>query len=94
MKPPTPRGYINRMDTARKFPVNTCGSTRSLQIIAEQLAESGHSSTVEEFPEDVAVQIALVVEELWAARSMLRELGYEPYVKSTYGMTRYRKATA
>ena len=60
-----------RVNRARKFPENTCGSSRHLHIIADRLAAGKPYPMIEEEPEHVAGSIYAVLEALWKARTKL-----------------------
>jgi hypothetical protein len=67
---------IRRMRRARRFAQNTCPASRHAQLIAETLAEGRDYPMLREEPEHVAGSIASVVADLFAARTMLDQLGY------------------
>lgn len=55
---------------ARKFPSNTCGASRYLHGIADDLALGGTKRVVDD-PQGVAERIYAVITALWKARSKL-----------------------
>ncbi|PTX52666.1 hypothetical protein IQ03_03877 [Gemmobacter caeni] len=67
---------IRRMRRARRFAQNTCPASRHAQLIAETLAEGRDYPMLREEPEHVAGSIASVVADLFAARTVLDQLGY------------------
>ena len=60
---------MSKADEFRDFPHNTCGSTRRLQIVADQLLTEGHSIDVQENPIEIAEAIDRVVAELYRLRT-------------------------
>lgn len=62
-----------RVDRARNFPANTCGSSRHLHIMAEALLGRGYPMLTEE-PRHCAESILSVLESLWKARTELARL--------------------
>ena len=56
---------------ARKFPSNTCGASRYLHDLADDLAK-GNLTLVEDDPQGVAECIYAVITALWEARDKAR----------------------
>ena len=56
---------------ARKFPSNTCGASRYLHDLADDLAK-GSLTLVEDDPQGVAECIYAVITALWEARDKAR----------------------
>lgn len=70
-----------RVSRARKFPTNTCPSSRHLHIIADCLLKPKKDGglrypMLEEEPEHCAESILAVLASLWEARTKLEK--YEP----------------
>jgi hypothetical protein len=65
-----------RVTRARKFPTNTCGASRHLHMIADNLLDCPHldylSTMVDR--EHVAESMLIVLESLWKARTELAKL--------------------
>jgi hypothetical protein len=66
------RAMAAAADKARQFPTNTCGASRHVQLIAEQLLEYGALSGAD--PDHVAESLLATVAALWAARTELAAL--------------------
>lgn len=67
---------IQRMDSNRDFPNNTCPASRHVQLIAEQLYSIGSYPLLQDDPQHCAGSIASVVSSLYQTRSFLLSLGY------------------
>ena len=67
-----------RVNRARKFPVNTCSSSRHLHIMADTLASGKPYLMLIDEPEHCAMSIYAVLESLWKARTELARLKGEP----------------
>jgi hypothetical protein len=66
---------IERMESARDFPNNTCGASRHAQDVAEQLIEGRLIEP--ELAEHVGESIAATVAALWEARTKIARLEAE-----------------
>jgi hypothetical protein len=73
---PTAADLVAEMDRHRKFPENTCPSSRHVQMIAEALATEGCYGMIEDDPMHVASSLSTVVSSLYQTRSFLMDLGY------------------
>lgn len=58
-----------RARKARKFPANTCGASRHLHMLADQLAKGKQPFMLTEEPEHCAEDIYAVISALWEART-------------------------
>ena len=67
---------LKRVKKARKFPINTCPSSRHVQIMAENLLDKGYPMLAEE-PEHCAQSLLSTVAALYEARNMLRKMGVD-----------------
>lgn len=67
---------IDRMDSCRDFPNNTCPASRHVQMIAEGLYSIGNYPLLQDDPQHCASSIASVVSSLYQTRSFLLSLGY------------------
>lgn len=67
---------VKSMQESRCFPDNTCPATRHLQIMAEELLQTGNYPMLQEDPSHCASSIASVVSSLYQARTFLKSLGY------------------
>lgn len=63
-----------RANRARKFPDNTCSSSRHLHIMADTLARGKPYLMLTEEPEHCAMSMYAVLESLWKARAELARL--------------------
>ena len=63
-----------RVDRARKFMVNTCGASRHVHMMAEQLAKGKPYHMLTEEPQHCAGSLLSVLESLWKARDELIRL--------------------
>lgn len=60
--------------TKRRFPHNTCPASRHVEILADQLLDSGRSAMIESEPENCAVSMHSTVEALYGARDRIEQL--------------------
>lgn len=67
-----------RINRARKFPDNTCPSSRHLHIIADQLGSGKPYPMLTEEPEHCAQSMYAVLEALFKARTELQKLKAKP----------------
>jgi hypothetical protein len=63
-----------RVNRARRFPDNTCPSSRHLHIMADTLASGKPYSMLAEDPEHCAQTMYAVLESLFKARTELQRL--------------------
>ena len=63
-----------RVNRARKFPDNTCPSSRHLHLMADTLASGKPYFMFAEEPEHCAMSIYAVLESLWKARAEIARL--------------------
>lgn len=63
-----------RVNRARNFPINTCGASRHLHIMADCLLSKRGYPMFQEEPEQCAEDILSVLESLWKARTELARL--------------------
>ncbi len=71
-----------RVNRARKFPTNTCASSRHLHIMADRLAAGKQYFMFTEEPEHCAMSMYAVLESLWKARNEIARLkGEQPNAK-------------
>ena len=63
-----------RVNRARKFPDNTCPSSRHLHIMADRLASGKEYPMFTDEPEHCAMTMYAVLESLWKARTELARL--------------------
>lgn len=68
------RRLRRRVNKARNFPENTCGSSRHVHMMADALAagETWHAFTEE--PQHCAASLYAVIASLWEARTELARL--------------------
>ena len=66
-----------RVNRARKFPDNTCASSRHLHIMADRLAAGKQYFMFTEEPEHCAMSMYAVLEALWKARTEIARLKKE-----------------
>ena len=71
----TARNAIRRMNRARTFPGNTCGTSRAVANMARALATFPQGAYIDD-PDAAVEDIVDTVAMLWQARSKLRELGW------------------
>lgn len=67
-----------RVDRARKFPDNTCTSSRHLHIMADALASGRGYPMLTDEPKHCAGSIYAVLESLFKARTELAKLKGKP----------------
>lgn len=60
--------------TKRRFPHNTCPASRHVEMLADQLLDSGRSAMIESEPENCAVSMHSTVEALYGARDRIEQL--------------------
>jgi hypothetical protein len=60
----------------RDFPNNTCPASRHVQTMAESLAKTGKYPMIDEDPQHCAGSLVAVLNNLYAARTFLDQLGY------------------
>ena len=63
-----------RVRRARNFPVNTCGASRHVHIMADALSSGRGYPMLTEEPDHCAVSLYSVLESLWKARTELAKL--------------------
>ena len=63
-----------RVSRARKFPANTCPSSRHLHLMADMLASGKPYPMLEEDPEHCAQTMYAVLESLFKTRTELQRL--------------------
>ena len=63
-----------RVDRARDFPKNTCGASRHVQLMADELAAGLQYRMLQEDPKYCAESMLSVLESLWKARTELAKL--------------------
>lgn len=63
-----------RANKARSFPVNTCGASRHVFMIAENMAKKGGYPMLHEEPKHCALSMLATVAALWEARTELDKL--------------------
>jgi hypothetical protein len=68
------RAWRRRANKARNFPENTCGASRHLHIIAEQLSRGRPYPSLEEDPKWCAETMLVVLACLWEARTKIAKL--------------------
>lgn len=68
------QGLLRAIDKARKFPKNTCPSSRHVELIGETLAKGEPYPMLTEEPEHVAGSLLSVVARLYEARTELARL--------------------
>lgn len=66
-----------RVSRARKFPTNTCGSSRHLHMMADALLDKGRYAMLEDEPAHCAESILNVLESLWKLRTASPEYAKE-----------------
>ena len=71
--PPELREIAKRASIARKFPSNTCPSSRHLHMIADHLARGEPYPMLEEEPEHCAETMLWVLASLWELRTKAAE---------------------
>lgn len=65
---------LRAVKKARNFPVNTCGASRHVQLMAECLIKYGYYTMVDEEPIHVASSMLSTVTSLYEARTELAAL--------------------
>jgi len=68
---------VKRMNDARDFPANTCGSSRHAAMIAEALCKREEYPMLTEEPEHCGGSIAATVAALWECRADLRKMALD-----------------
>lgn len=68
------RALRRRVDQARNFPVNTCGASRHVAMIADALADGHQYAMLEEEPAHCAGSMFATVAALWEARTEIERL--------------------
>jgi len=63
-----------RANKWREFPVNTCPSSRHVQLMAEILAKGKRYPMIDEEPQHVAGSMLNTVASLYAARTKIKRL--------------------
>ena len=69
-----PDNLIRRVRRARNFPVNTCPSSRHVQMIGDYLIRGQPYPMIEDEPEHVGASLLAVVESLYKARTEIDRL--------------------
>ena len=62
-----------RVQRARKFPLNTCASSRHVHLLADQLSRGTIPHMLIDEPQECAASMLSVLESLWKLRSKLAE---------------------
>lgn len=65
---------MRRVKRARNFPENTCGASRLMVQIADDLAKGKPSYMLQEEPQHCAACMLATVAALWEARTEIAEL--------------------
>lgn len=60
--------------SARNFPHNTCGASRHVEMLADQLRDDGRSVMIESEAGHCAESMTATVEALYAARTRIEHL--------------------
>lgn len=60
--------------SARNFPFNTCGASRHVEMLAEQLSTDGRSAMIESEAGNCAESMTATVEALYSARTRIEHL--------------------
>lgn len=80
-----PANVLRRVRRARKFPINTCPSSRHVQLMAEELLARGRCYMVTGEPKHAAVSMLVTVEQLYKARTELARLKKRAAVRGSKG---------
>ena len=67
------RNLKRRVEHARKFPENTCASSRHVHLLADQLSRGTVPHMLIDEPQHCAGSMLSVLESLWKARTELRK---------------------